>query len=122
MGDLLETLLECETRVWQALVAGDAAADIAALDPSFLGVYPDGFAGRDDHVAQLADGPTVARFTLSQARVLELAPGCAVLSYSARYRRVGRKADEEMYVSSIWRRHGEGGWRNLFSQDTPAVG
>lgn len=72
-------------------------------------------------MAQLADGPTVARFTLSQARVLELAPGCAVLSYFARYRRVGRKADEEMYVSSIWRLQPDGTWCNLFSQDTPAL-
>lgn len=122
MADLLETLLACETRVWQALIDGDAAADAAALDPGFLGVYPDGFAGREDHAAQLANGPTVLWFTLSQARVLDLGPGCAVLSYSARYRRIGRDADEEMYVSSIWRQQPDGGWRNLFSQDTPAVG
>lgn len=118
---LLETLLDCETRVWQALVDGDAAADKAALDPDFLGVYSDGFSGRAEHAGQLADGPTVTRFALTQARVLDLAPGCAVLSYFARYRRVGRKADEEMYVSSIWRLQPDGTWCNLFSQDTPAL-
>jgi len=121
MTGLLETLLDCETRVWQALVDGDAAADEAALDPGFLGVYSDGFSGRAEHAGQLADGPTMTRFALSQARVLDLAPGCALLSYAARFRRVGRETDEEMYVSSIWRQQPDGTWCNLFSQDTPSL-
>ncbi|MCU9837787.1 nuclear transport factor 2 family protein [Ruegeria sp. WL0004] len=118
--DRLNELLEQETQVWQALVSGDGAADAALLSPEFLGVYSDGFAGRDAHAGQLAGGPTVISFELSEARVIELAPDCAVLSYLARFRRVGRDGDEQMFVSSIWRRQA-GGWINLFSQDTPAV-
>ncbi|SDC33338.1 nuclear transport factor 2 family protein [Ruegeria marina] len=118
---LLNELLEHETQVWLALVSGDGSADAALLSPDFLGVYPDGFAGRDAHAGQLAGGPTVAAFELADARVIDLAPDCAVLSYSARFRRVGRDREERMFVSSIWRRRAAGGWINLFSQDTPAA-
>lgn len=118
---LLAELLALETSVWQALVAGDTAADRALLAADFLGVYPDGFAGREAHVAQLSGGATVVRFRLSEARALPLGEGHALLSYRADYRRTGRSDDEAMYVSSVWRR-GPEGWRNLFSQDTPADG
>jgi len=115
---VLDELLTAETAVWQALVAGDAAADAAALAPGFLGVYPTGFAGRDDHVGQLAGGPTVAAFLLDDPRVLAPAPDLALLAYRATFRRPGSTAQETMFVSSLWQRQG-GGWINLFSQDTP---
>lgn len=114
----IEEMLKLETRVWQALVTGDGAADAALLLPEFLGVYPDGFAGAEDHAGQLDGGPTVAAFTLSQARVLPVGEAHVMLCYHAAFRRVGRAAGEAMYVSSLWQREGEG-WRNLFSQDTP---
>jgi len=117
---LLAELVACETRVWQALVAGDAGADRAALAPGFLGVYPDGFSGREAHVAQLLRGPTVARFTLSEAQAMPLGEAHGLLAYRADYRRTGRMVDEAMYVSSVWRRAGAG-WVNVFSQDTPAT-
>ncbi|MEL6476560.1 MAG: nuclear transport factor 2 family protein [Pseudomonadota bacterium] len=116
---LLDDLKECETRVWQALTRGDAAADAAHLDPTFLGVYPSGFAGKADHVGQLAEGPTVARFQLSHLRWMSLGDDHALISYRAVFRRTGASADEAMYVSSIWRRT-EAGWVNVFSQDTRA--
>ena len=47
---LLAELAKCEEQVWEALVTGDQQADAAALDDSFLGVYPDGFSGKDAHV------------------------------------------------------------------------
>jgi hypothetical protein len=50
-----------------------------------------------------------------------LGPEHGLLVYRARYVRAGGIAEEEMYVSSIWRRRGDG-WVNLFSQDTPATG
>lgn len=118
---LLRALLDCERAVWEALVAGDVAADAAALSLDFLGVYPDGFGDKDSHTAQLVAGPTVVRFRLSDARVLPLGRDHALLAYRANYVRVGRSEDEEMFVSSIWRRRGDG-WENLFSQDTPATG
>lgn len=110
--------LALESAIWEGLVAGDASRDGAALDPDFLGVYPDGFATRDDHVAQLGDGPTVLSFSLSSARLIALGDDHALLAYRATFTRSGQVASECMLVSSVWRRTAEG-WRNVFSQDTP---
>ncbi|MEM8851339.1 MAG: nuclear transport factor 2 family protein [Pseudomonadota bacterium] len=109
-----------ERAVWASLSAGDEQADRAALAPDFLGVYPDGFADRNDHAAQMADGPTVAAFTLSDIQVRPLGPDHALISYRADYARQPAAEPEAMYVSSIWRRTGDGR-RNIFSQDTPAA-
>lgn len=115
----IEEILDLERRVWGALVRGDAAGDADLLCPGFLGVYPDGFAGREDHAGQLSGGPAVAEFTLSEARLLPVGRDHAMLCYLARFRRVSAATQEAMYVSSLWQRDGAGGWRNLFSQDTP---
>lgn len=111
----------CERAVWQALLSGDAAADGALLSENFLGVYPDGFAGRADHAAQLEAGPSVADYRLSDLKILPLGPDHALIAYRADYRRFAEGAVEAMYVSSIWQ-WAPGGWRNIFSQDTPATG
>lgn len=118
---LLTSLIACETRVWAALLAGDAAADAAALHPAFLGVYPDGFSGKAAHVAQLAQGPTVQSYHLAECRMLDLGAGVALLAYRADYLRCGQSQAEVMYVSSIWKRRARD-WVNVFSQDTPAGG
>lgn len=121
LAELLDHLVSCETRVWDALVVGDPVADAAALHEGFLGVYTDGFAGKADHVGQVAQGPTVQSYVLTDCRVMALGADHAVLSYHAAFLRVGRDAPEAMYVSSIWQR-AEQGWVNVFSQDTPASG
>ncbi|MEO0911801.1 MAG: nuclear transport factor 2 family protein [Pseudomonadota bacterium] len=120
MAELLQELLAAERRVWDALVAGDAEADDRALDARFLGVYPDGFSDKADHMAQLDDGPTIAAYSLSEAQAIGLGNRHASLSYRADFTRCGREEGETMYVTSIWRR-GARGWVNLLSQDTPAA-
>lgn len=70
--DLLAELTAAENRVWQALVAGDATADGAALDDSFLGVYPSGFSDKAGHIGQLAEGPVMEHFRLSELRLMRL--------------------------------------------------
>ncbi len=114
----LAVFVELERRVWAALVSGDPDADRAALAPDFVGVYPSGFAGPDDHVEQLANGPTVADYVIAEARTLHVADGHVMLSYLATFRRPGRIETESMYVSSLWSLV-EGRWINVFSQDTP---
>ena len=118
VDDLTATLLAQEHQVWAALVAGDAAADGALLADDFLGLYPDGYAGRADHAAQLASGPTVAEYRLSETRARWLTEGLGLLCYRAEYRRPGGVEWERMWVSSIWRQAGAA-WLNVFSQDTP---
>ena len=113
----LSFFLALETRVWQALVTGDALADQAMLAPEFLGVYSTGFAVRDEHCGQLSDGPTVACFALDQARLMPLGPGRMLLAYRAEFTRTGKQIPEVMFVSSIWEQHDDT-WLNIFSQDT----
>lgn len=113
-----EFFLAVERGVWDALVDGDATTDRGALAPHFLGVYPTGFASADDHAEQLADGPTVQSYDLSDARTLVVADGHVMLAYLATYRRHGSDVDEQMYVSSLWSQL-DGAWKNVFSQDTP---
>jgi len=116
----LEEILALEEAVWQALLTGDSTADEALLLSDFLGVYPSGFAGRSDHAAQLDAGPSVESCDLTDARLLHLGSDYVLLCYRADYRRTDSDIDEAMYVSSLWRRTADG-WRNLFSQDTPAT-
>jgi hypothetical protein len=119
MSDMTAPLLELETRVWEALAAGDATADAALLSDDFLGVYPTGFAGRDDHSGALAGGPSVGAYALHDARTLVVTEDDVLLAYRAEYRRTPDADPETMYVSSLWSRR-DGAWRNTFSQDTPA--
>ncbi|HEV6955633.1 MAG TPA: nuclear transport factor 2 family protein [Promicromonospora sp.] len=109
-----------ETRVWEALAAGDPDADRALLSDDFVGLYPEGFATRDEHAAELADGPTVGAYRISQERVIEVAPDSVLLCYRADYEPAGGGAPEAMYVSSLWVERA-GRWWNTFSQDCVAT-
>ena len=120
LGPQIDTgfFVDLERTVWEALVSGDAAADAANVSADFVGVYPAGFAGRDEHGGQLSNGPTVTEYEIARARTLEVAPGHVMLMYLARYRRPSASSFDEMYVSSLWSQQG-GRWLNVFSQDTP---
>ncbi len=113
-------ILVLEEAVWQALVSGDADIDAKLLSDGFLGVYESGFSDKAGHVGQLADGPTVESFALSDVRLLLPGDGLAMLSYRADFERCGSDGAEAMYVSSLWQETPEG-WRNIFSQDTGAI-
>jgi hypothetical protein len=118
----VEFFVGLEAQVWEALVRGDGDADGQLLSEDFLGVYPNGFEGRADHVANLADGPIVAEYAIGEPQFRALAHDTVLLAYRADHRpiRDGAVGEvETMYVSSIWRRRGTT-WSNVFSQDTPA--
>ena len=118
----VEFFVHLESSVWEALVSGGASPDERLLADNFLGVYGSGFAGRVEHAGQLASGPTVKSYSLSNARVMQLCPGTVVLSYLATWSRHGSELParrERMYISSIWQQQ-QGVWRNVFSQDTKA--
>lgn len=111
--------LDLETKVWEALLSGDMQADASLLADDFLGVYSSGMAGKEEHAAQLAYGPTVAEYSLSDAKVMRLAEDTALLSYLAHWTRIANGKQEAMYITSIWKKAGES-WLNIFSQDTKA--
>jgi hypothetical protein len=117
----LAFFVDLESRVWQALAQGDAEADAHLLDPQFVGIYPSGFASRDDHVAQLNNGPSVDRFSIHEPRLLWLAPDTVLLAYRASFTRplgATASAPQTLFISSVWKRRGDD-WVNIFSQDTP---
>jgi hypothetical protein len=116
----IEFFVDLEGQVWDALVRGDADADRELLADDFVGVYSIGFATRSDHAGQLAEGPTVAAYAISDARLIRVSAEAVMLCYRAVYRRLldGNPGnDEAMYVSSLWTER-DGRWRNVFSQDT----
>jgi hypothetical protein len=114
----MEFFVELESQVWNALSRGDADADHALLSSDFLGVYATGFADRSDHTDQLADGPTVASYSITNPRLIHVSDSAVLLCYRAECRaRSG--ADETMYISSLWTER-DGRWLNTFSQDTLA--
>ena len=116
----LSFFLEQENLVWQALLCGDAEADLRLLDPQFLGVYASGYATREVHAAQLNRGPSIESYALHEPRLLVLAPEVVLISYRATFSRI--ESEESFkpmasYISSVWKLS-DGTWRNLFSQDT----
>jgi hypothetical protein len=115
----VQFFVDLETGVWHALASGDPEADRALLSSDFLGVYPTGFADREEHAGQLGDGPTVASFEIRDPRLREITSGHVLLSYEAAYRRSATEPVRVMYISSLWSLRDDG-WINVFSQDTPA--
>lgn len=107
-----------ERSVWDALVAADTRAVSELLADDFVGVYPTGFADRGEYLAQLANGPTVAEYSVNRPFTQTFGDDAVLLGYEARYRRAAGAELEIMYVSSTWCRR-EGRWVNTFSQDTP---
>ena len=123
MKQPLEFFVDLETRVWEALATGDPDADRELLSSDFVGVYPSGFADLADHAGQLAGGPTMAEYAISDARLIRVAPSNVMLCYRADYRSIRDGvpgADEAMYISSLWVER-DGRWWNTFSQDTPTT-
>jgi hypothetical protein len=116
-----ETIKKAERAVWEAMRTGDATADATYLSPDFLGVYPDGFAGREAHVGQLDGGATVSAYTISEEHLRALGADHILYAYRADYTRTGEAEAEVMLVSSIWERRGAV-WKNIFSQDTVLTG
>ncbi|WP_243073809.1 nuclear transport factor 2 family protein [Microbacterium sp. SS28] len=112
--------IDLESAVWDALVRGDADADRALLSEDFIGVFPTGFANRADHTDDLADGPSIASYAITDARLIDVSADAALLCYRAEYRQPSKSTAEVMFISSLWVQR-EGRWWNTFSQDTPAA-
>jgi hypothetical protein len=118
--ELTDFALGLESGVWQALMDGDPDVDRALLSEDFLGVYPTGFANRDEHAEQLRDGPTVVEYQIHSPLAVAVADDLIQFAYDARYRRTTGGDLDRMYVMSLWAKR-DGAWVNTFSQDTPAA-
>lgn len=118
----LEFIVSLESQVWDALVRGDAAAHEALMAHDFVGLYATGFADPSAHAGLFANGPMMAAYEISQARLIAISDSAVLLCYRADYRPQldgAAGALAAMYISSLWTAS-DGEWRNLFSQDTAA--
>lgn len=113
-------VLELEKKVWEALMTGDIEADRKLLSDKFLGVYSDGFAVKNDHIEQLEKGPSISDYSILDSKIINLSEDTVLLAYKASWQRISSFEPEFMYVTSIWKL-ADGNWKNIFSQDTPAV-
>ncbi len=116
----VQQFVELESRVWDALVAGDPEADAAMLTDDFVGVYESGISGKAKHCKQLENGPTVERYQILEPRILVVSESAVMLSYLAEWTKPGGQEPQKMYISSLWQK-AAGAWKNSFSQDTMAA-
>jgi hypothetical protein len=78
---LVEQFVELESRVWNALVAGDPEADAAMLTDDFVGVYETGISGKTEHYRQLENGPIVEHYEILEPRIMVISGRSVMLSY-----------------------------------------
>jgi hypothetical protein len=86
----------------------------------FLGVYPDGFAGREAHSDQLAAGPTLPPTTIAEEHIRPLGPTTSSIPTAratSAPARLTRRHARHLHLGAP-----RGGWINIFSQDTPLTG
>ena len=108
-----------ERMVWEALMRGDKAADLASLSADFLGVYPSGLADRTEHAMQCDDGPSVLAYEMADITPpppppYPFAEGVVLIRLRAHFTRPGATGPDEMFVTSIWRRGGGGVAKTAF--------
>jgi hypothetical protein len=110
--------VDLESAVWDTQVSGDEHAQRELPSADFLGVYPSGFATREEHVEQLSDGPITTSYSIVDAKLIEVSENSVLLCYRADHQPFGRDETETMYISSLWVER-DGRWWNTFSQDSP---
>jgi hypothetical protein len=110
--------VDLESGVWDTQVSGDQHAQLELLSADFLGVYPSGFANREEHAEQLSDGPITTSYSIVDARLIEVSGNSVLLCYRADHQPFGQDETESMYISSLWVERDDRWW-NTFSQDSP---
>lgn len=122
-----KTLIDLETRFWQAMVKQDADAALRLLNEPALMVSAHG-AMQFDHAGyrKMAEsGPmVVTSFDLRDMQVLFPNDTTAILTYRVKQRVASRDKDEssteEMNDSSTWI-HTDKGWQCVMHTETPAT-
>ncbi len=109
-----------ERQGWEALCGPDGARfyDEVMADDGLM-VFPDMALDKEQTLAAVrAAGPWTS-FELSDVRIVEAAPGSAVIVYAAAAQRGAGAPYRAMMSSSYARRDGR--WRLLLHQQTPAA-
>lgn len=114
-------LIALETQGWQALSASRAAAAQffrRALDDDPVFVLPGGTVLDDrDSIVQSVSGQPWSTYELSDLKVLQPAPGTAIVVYAATATRDGNPPYSALMTSTYIRR--PAGWKLAMHQQTP---
>ena len=102
-----------ETALWQAVKDHKMEVFSAGLDPTFVGIYPDGLHSRATEVAQ-ARPANLKDFQLSQFTIRSLGPQVVLLTYKAVVsgKSGGKDFSGTYWVGSLWQMRGKQ-WRTL---------
>ena len=119
--DLLRTLVDLESRGWDALCAGAGADFYGRLmtEDGVMLVADGSVLDRDAVVASLRDPTPWSSYSIDDPRLVAIgADGVALV-----YRGTGVRDGEPLYVAgmtTVYVRH-PGGWRVAFHQQTPVA-
>jgi len=122
-GDLTSELLALEKTGWTAWSKGDAQAfkDLVAEDAVQAVAGSGVTVGRDKIMADVGShGCDVKGFAFHDAKVRQLSPDVALLSYTATQDAVcqGTKLPGKVYSTAVYVRK-DGKWRSVSYQETP---
>ncbi len=115
--------IEKEKEVWEALKHKDKAAANRLLADDFVGMYDFGFFNKSEWVKQIDDQYTVDDYTIMNPKVLHPSPTTALLLYTSTCKGTGEWSEfcsHASRISDLWVER-DGGWLDLFSQDTTAT-
>ena len=115
MTELRDTLL----RIERVLGGGDGAAYRAHLTDDALIVVPGAAIGREQCAQAIDATPGWDEFAITDEKIVEIAPGTALINY--RWRSHRNNYTYESLMSSVYVQQPDGEWKMAFHQQTPTT-
>ncbi|TYK44022.1 nuclear transport factor 2 family protein [Actinomadura decatromicini] len=113
-------LRELEEKGWAAISVGDGDFYRGLVTDRTVCVEPDGLqTGRELADDIEANKSPFDDYTLDDVKVLPLGDGSALITYRATIRLTEADFSFELYMTSVYERGGDGGWKLVFHQQTP---
>ena len=118
MSSVADEIEQLERRGWDALSGPNGAAfyDELMADDGLM-LFPGMVLDKRTTLAAIRGAAPWARFELSDVRVIEPTPDCAIVAYSATAQRPGESEYRAVMSSSYARRDGR--WRLVLHQQSP---
>ncbi len=117
---LLDTLVTLEKQSWDMIKQRDAAGIHKFATDNFLWVFADGTRVQKKNLEQFLDGYELASYAVSDAEVVSLNAGAAVLVYRVTYtgsEKGTKPVKQTALAMSTYVRRGEA-WKSILYQET----
>jgi len=118
MSSLADHLLECERKLLDPVLRRNPECLAPLLADDFIEFGSSGRTYDKKQVLYHLRRQAPAQLTIDAFRVVELAPGTALVTYRARAESADRKNEKYSLRSSLWVQR-EGEWQMIFHQGTP---